>query len=243
MLLKVDTQKTKFSKKDMTKSLIKSWIKVFEKMPKKEQVAIIFAQWSLETGQGDFCWNNNIGNYKAKDVQNKIVKYIALNNVWEIINGKKVILSKDDPGSWFLAFDTLDEGVEEHLKKLSGTRWKTSWSAVVAGDPVDFAHKLKLQKYYTAPEEDYKKLMNVYFKQFTSSRLYEEAFDELYSESPEKLELPIHVEIDSALINNDITPISFSPEKFERNEEQPKDFNLTFWQKILLFFSKLFSSK
>lgn len=240
MLLKVDTQKTKFSKQDMTKSLMKSWIKIFGTLPKKEQIAIIYAQWSLETGQGEFCWNYNIGNYKAKDVPGKIVKYVAINNVWEIINGKKVILSRYDPGAWFMAFDSLDEGVEEHLTKLSSQRWKLAWSAVVDGDPEDFAHKLKLQRYYTAPEEDYKRLMGIYFKQFMSARYYEATFDELYSDQKSQVDVPIHYETKEFI---EVTPISVQPEMPLDKSEAPKDFNLTVWQQILLFFHKLFSNK
>lgn len=235
MLVRVETERTKFSKKDMTKALVNAWFKIFEKKPKKEQIGILFAQWSLETGQGQYCWNYNIGNYKAKDIPNKTVKYIALNNVWEIINGKKVILDKEDPGSWFLAFDSLSDGVEEHLRKLSGQRWKLAWEAVVNGDPNDFAHKLKLQRYYTAPEEDYKKLMSMYFKQFMSSSWFDESFDELSfnaSDNSEKTNDQNYIEI---------TPISVQPTQIERYEEEPKDFKLTFIQKILFFIYKLFN--
>jgi flagellar protein FlgJ len=89
-----------------------------------------------------------------------------LKNVWEIIGGKKVIFQPPHQATWFRAFPTLADGVAHHLDFLRNHRYKASWSAVDAGNPAAFAHLLKVAGYYTAPEADYIKLMNVYFNKF-----------------------------------------------------------------------------
>jgi flagellum-specific peptidoglycan hydrolase FlgJ len=175
MLKKVPTVKTFVSTKDFIHALISTWIELFQETPKKESVGVILSQWSVETGQGKYCWNYNIGNVKAKDIPGTTVEYVALNGVWEITKaGKKIILPPTDPGAWFLAFPSLHEGMKHHLKFLKNKRYKIAWSAVELGDVKEFARLLKVQKYYTAPESDYARIMSFYFNKYMSSNEYEE---------------------------------------------------------------------
>lgn len=231
MLIRVETKQTKFSLQEMTYAFIKAWIALFEEFPTKQNIGVIFAQWSLESGQGKYCWNFNIGNIKAVDVPGKEIKYIALNNVWEIINSKKVILDKENPGAWFRAFDSLEEGVIDHFKFLSGKRWKFAWSAVLAGDPVDFAVKLKQQRYYTAPVEDYIKGLSFYFNQFIKSDMFEKSIkqiqDEYKNSKPEKPlpHFPIIIDLDTANNSNDLD----------------KPIQLTLWQRLKTLIANIFS--
>lgn len=175
MLKKVETVRTSFSKLDFVEALIKAWHSDYQTLPLKSQIAIIFAQWSIETGQGTFCWNNNIGNSKAVDVPGQVIEYCALNGVWEIVNGKKVILKPEDPGAWFRAFPTLDTGVRHHFDLLRNKRYKIAWAEIEAGNPAGFSKKLKQQGYYTAPEKDYTLAVTAYSRAFASSSLFEQA--------------------------------------------------------------------
>lgn len=175
MLKKMETIKTTCSKSELIKGFVDGWIKQFGKIPSKESIGVLYAQNSLETGGTKYMWNWNIGNVKAVDKPNEIVEYCVLNNVWEIINGKKIILSPNDPGSWFRSFPTLADGVGHHFNFLKNNRYKHAWTAVEAGNPAAFAHLLKVAGYYTASEADYVKLMNSFFNQYMKSNDYENA--------------------------------------------------------------------
>lgn len=175
MLKWAPTIKTQFTIFEFTKSLIDVWLKTYNVIPAKEQLGVIIAQWQLETGSGKHCYNYNIGNVKAVDKPNEIVEYCVLNNVWEIINGKRIILSPNDPGSWFRSFPTLADGVAHHFNFLKNNRYKHAWTAVESGNPAAFAHLLKIAGYYTASEADYIKLMNSFFNSYMKSNDYENA--------------------------------------------------------------------
>jgi len=173
----VPTQKTSYTVPQMIEGFIKGWFKQFNEIPKKESVGVIWSQNAIETGSTTAMWNNNIGNVKyapSKDPnQDNDIKYMMLNNVWEIINGKKIIFQPPDPATWFRSFDSLEEGVAFHLNFLKNKRYKNSWIAVEAGDPEQFAHLLKLAKYYTAAEEDYAKGMRFHFNKFIKDNTFD----------------------------------------------------------------------
>lgn len=183
----VPTTKTSYNASQMVAGFIKGWQNVFNEIPKKESVGVIWAQNAIETGSTSSMWNNNIGNVKYSPSKNpeddNEVKYMMLSNVWEIINGKKVIFQPPHEATWFRAFDTLDQGVGFHLNFLKNKRYKNCWVAVEAGDPAQFAHLLKVAKYYTAPEEDYVKAMNSQFKRFMKDNTFETVVQSLKDNS------------------------------------------------------------
>ena len=194
MLKLVDTIQTNFSQKELIKTLIETWFNIYNKLPDKENIAIIFSQWSLETGQGKFCWNYNIGNVKAFDRANEVIEYCSLKGVWEIVNGKRIELSVNDPGSWFRSFATLKKGVDFHLDFLMNKRYKNAWGAIVDGDPVDFSRKLRVQGYYTAPEAHYTKALVGYFNVFMKSRNFELAIQEVINDQKPIVLKEIYIE-------------------------------------------------
>jgi hypothetical protein len=161
----------------MITGFVEGWRSLFGSLPKKECIGVIYAQNALETGSTASMWNNNIGNVKfvasANPDDDNGKQYMMLSNVWEIIKGQKVIFQPPHVATWFRSFPTLKEGVMFHLDFLKNHRYKSSWSAIEAGDPAQFAHLLKMQGYYTAPETDYVKAMNVYFKKFMADPTFE----------------------------------------------------------------------
>lgn len=179
MLKRVPTIQTYFTSEDLIKELISNWILIYKKTPKKEQIGVIYSQWALETGQGLYCWNFNIGNLKAADDPNKIIEYCVLNGVWEIINNKRVIIPPENPGSWFRSFATLADGIAHHLEFLRNKRYKNSWVAVENGNPAEFAHLLKMAGYYTASEADYIKAINTYFNIYMKMNAFENVIKNL----------------------------------------------------------------
>lgn len=189
MLVKVPTVQTKFNIADFTKAFIVGWHSIYGNTPTKNQVAVVYAQWGLETGIGTFCWNFNIGNAKAVDSLNETIQYCVLNGTWEMVNGVRVTLTDNDPGSWFRAFDSLNDGMTFHLNLLRNQRYKTAWSAVEAGDPAQFAFLLKKNGYYTASEASYLAAMNYYFKKFMADPTYETVMEGMV-EANDKVDFP-----------------------------------------------------
>lgn len=173
VLKRVPTVRTFCTEEELIKGFVDGWIKSFNKIPSKESIGVLYAQNALETGATKYMWNYNIGNVKAKDIPGQVVEYCVLNNVWEIINGKKIILSPESPGSWFLSFRTLADGVSHHISFLRNNRYNKAWEAVENGNPAAFVSKLKKLGYFTASEADYIKLMNFYFNKYMKSNHYE----------------------------------------------------------------------
>jgi hypothetical protein len=191
----VKTVKTTYTVSQLMESMTKVWIEVFGEYPKKESICIILAQNYVETGGKSF-WNNNPGNTKFMS-NNPNQDWMVLKGTWEIINGKKVILSENDPGSRFLSFATLDEGIKHHLLQLSKGKFKSAWSAVINGDPYEFARLLKVARYYTAPEKDYAKNMKFFFDKFMKDSTFEKVVFDLQEEQLKALPtfiFPLNIE-------------------------------------------------
>lgn len=171
----VPTVRTTYSKSQVVAGFVNGWTKQFGQIPSKESIGVLYAQNALETGGTVSMWNNNIGNVKYVPSPNDGGNYMMLANVWEIVNGQKIIYQPPSPATWFRAYPTLADGVAQHFDFLKNHRYRTAWTAVEAGNPAAFAHLLKVAGYYTAPEADYIRLMNVYFNQYMKSTDYENA--------------------------------------------------------------------
>jgi flagellar protein FlgJ len=205
----VPTTKTSYTTPQMIEGFIRGWFNEFGELPKKQSVGVIWSQNAIETGSTTAMWNNNIGNVKYSPSKNpnddNNIKYMMLNNVWEIINGKKIIFQPPDPATWFRSFDSLEEGVGFHLNFLKNKRYKNSWAAVEAGDPEQFAHLLKIAKYYTASEADYAKGMRYHFNKFIKDQTFESVIDAIQKElNADKPENPSNVldAFDTTFSNN-----------------------------------------
>ena len=227
-LVCVPTVRTTFSMEDLTRSLIKAWYDIYQDFPKKQSVGVIYAQWALETGEGKSCWCENIGNYKAVDEPNKTIKYCMLNNVWEIINGKKEIFQPPNKATWFMAFDSIDEGVAWHLNSLKTKRFKPAWRFVENGDIVGFVKQIKTLNYFTASLDDYLKATGIYFSRFMKDQTFEKVLADL--QTPKVVELtPVEIVADP--------PAETIPPKEEPivNVE-----NRNIWQTIIELIMKVF---
>lgn len=205
MLIKVPTVRTTCTDAELCEALILAWQSIYNVLPQKKSIAVIISQHNVETGSGISCWNWNLGNEKAADVAGQNVEYCALTGVWEIINGKKVILPPENPGSWFRSFKTLKEGVAFHIDFLKNHRYKNAWTAIEQGDPAGFAHLLKMAKYYTAPEADYVKLMLVFFNKFMKDQTFESVIAKLNTQIVEQ---PIMTTNQPVVDNGQVVPPS-----------------------------------
>lgn len=206
MLKRVSTVRTQYTPQQMVDAFVNAWFELFGDFPKKEQIGVIFGQWALETGMSASMYNNNIGNVKAPRNPSEEVEYCVLHNVWEIIDGKKVILSPEDPGSWFRSFPSLLDGVKFHFNFLKNKRYKTAWLEVEAGSPANFSKKLRAQGYYTASEEHYTKALMSCYNKFMGSGYFEnsiKSLDEKLNPKPVSVpKIPINISIENNSINN-----------------------------------------
>lgn len=198
----VPAVKTSYNGQQMIEGFVKAWFKQFGELPKKEAIGVIWSQNAIETGSTTSMWNNNIGNIKYQPSKNSDddneIQYMMLSNVWEILEGKKVIFQPPDPATWFRSFATLEDGIAFHLDFLKNHRYKASWTAVESGNPAEFAHLLKINKYYTAPEADYVKAMNSYFKKFMADSTFDNVIKSLQPN------LEIDESTDNVIITGDL---------------------------------------
>jgi hypothetical protein len=156
----------------LIKALVLAWQDLFGNIPSKGSIGVLWSQYCLETGSGNACWNYNLGNIKK--IRNASPeKYCMLPGTWEMVGGVKKQFFPPDPTTWFRAYDTLADGAKDYLIQLSQTHFKRAWPAVVAGSPAEFAHLLKVEDYYTAPESEYVAGVNRYFNEFMKTNDYE----------------------------------------------------------------------
>ncbi len=174
-------ERTKFSQSEMIKGFTLGWIKLLQNIPKKESIAVLFAQNGHETGGTVSMWNRNIGNYKyVPSTNDNELKYMMLSNVWERNSkGEKIIYQPPNPATWFRAFDSLEDGISFHIDKLKNKKYKVAWSAIEKGSVKDFAHLLKINRYYTDTEENYVKGMIFYFNKFMKDLTFEQTINDV----------------------------------------------------------------
>lgn len=139
-----------------------AWKTQFGEAPRKASLLLLIAHWAIETGEGAsmHCWN--VGN--AKSVPGDGRSWTNF-RCWEVIKGQKVWFDPPHPQTRFRAFDTLAEGCADYLAMLF-KRFNLSWPAVVNGSPEEFAHLLKVQRYYTADETMYAKALRLRFNTY-----------------------------------------------------------------------------
>jgi flagellar protein FlgJ len=232
----VPTVKTSYNSTEMIRGFIEGWKKAFNEIPKKECIAVLWAQNQLETGGTVSMWNNNIGNVKfvasANPNDDSGKDYMMLANVWEIVNGKRLVFQPPHPATWFRSFATLGDGISWHMSFLMNKRYKIAWQAVVEGDPVKFCKLLRQQGYYTAPEADYTKAVMGYFNIFMRGKTFDSVVAEIKAAEapppppvPQEPVQPIH-------------DITIPEREIDLGNDEPV--KLSPWQKVQNSLFKLF---
>ncbi len=230
-LIKVPTTQTTYTEYDFVKATILAWQEMYNEIPKKETVYILLAQTSHETGFGKACWNWNLFNVKAKDVAGQTIEYVALNGVWEIVNGKRIVLPQDNPGSWFRAFHSLSEGIKHHFQFLNRTRYASAFLACKKGNLMEFCSKLREGGYYTDSLSNYTNGLTAYYKKYINSGSYDKIISSLQNPLENKKE-----EVIPEIIT--ISPLPPVVDDRVRNYDVKLYFNL--FQQIIAFILKLF---
>ena len=173
----------------MLEALAISWVNIFNEQPKKESLIVLLAQGALETARYSKMISYNIGNIKSTPNDNRDYTFYKCNEILskdtankllqtQKADGGKVVITKniDDKTcvvdfypnhkyARFLAFETLEEGSVCYLNFLY-KKYNPAWSAVLAGDPSNFVHLLKVNHYFTADESQYKKSVISLYSEF-----------------------------------------------------------------------------
>lgn len=228
------------------RAVITAWKHVGEGIPEKQAVAVLYAQWMMETG-GSACWNWNIGN--AKHFAGDGFNYMCLNGVWEgvdpvtagnlIAAGRairdpspdhakavgvgrvSVIFPPPQPESRFRAFPDLATGMAQHLKLLH-MRFAAAWPWILGGNSKGTAQALKTHGYFTADAGVYGAGMQGHFAAFMKTSAYDLALESVQ----ETMEAETQPELDAPPSEPNAASqptIHVDPSSFLRPEEWAKD--------------------
>lgn len=158
---RVKRVRTNISADQMANAIINGWKELFGVTPSKQQVAIVLAQNALETGHRKSMWNYNVGNLTT-DGKGSYDYFDDLTTDEQI-----------KPGTWkkmnlkYRAYPSLEAGVKDYLKFISGKKYSNAWKHILDPDPAAFSKALKSSGYYTANEAAYTKTLSKLYDQYT----------------------------------------------------------------------------
>ena len=176
----VATQRTLITLPEYIRAVIRAWSEVSDEPCRHEAVAVLWAQYIIETG-GKHCYGWNLGNVKHVDGDG--FDYHCLKGVWEGLsqaqaarviasgeavsdpsadhqkavgtNRRSVVFNPPHPATRFRCYPDLDTAMRSHLTLLAKKRYAAAWPAVLKGDYRGFAMSLKQRGYFTASAESY----------------------------------------------------------------------------------------
>jgi hypothetical protein len=198
MAKRIEAKKTPAAPAEMRGALRIAWRRLWSDQPSEKALAILLAQWALETGRGKSMVCFNVGNAKATEKEdhcyfstlevlprrtaNAYVHASTHKHPCEIAedNGGmdlKVRFKPDHPACRFRAFNTIEDGCVDYLRMLRN-RFALAWPSLLAGIPEAFVRALRQQRYFTADEAEYSRAIRLLFNEFV---LHDEADDTIES--------------------------------------------------------------
>jgi len=167
----VERVNTPVSDTQMAQAIISSWQRLFGTAPSKEQVTMIMAQNSLETGnKREAMHNYNVGNIIVGTTDHDYF----LGGDW--MYADKAQTQKKKITQHFRAYKTLEEGVTDYLNLLSKSqRYKSAWQHIVNPDIRAYSKALHDAGYYGEKEEKYTAGLLGRYKGFDKGKAYETA--------------------------------------------------------------------
>ena len=203
----IEDKITKITEEEACYYLREVWNKMYNEYPSKDSLALLWAQWALESGRGFFCHCYNWGNIKKVHLPDDGHDWCMF-RCNEILNGKAEWFDPPHPQTHFRAYPSPLEGAFDYVNFLANRkRYKPAWEEVKKGDPIAFSHQLKVCGYYTASESLYTKgivrLTNEFKKKYDKLIQWKPKLPESPSESMEKyidlkpieiITIPNHIE-------------------------------------------------
>lgn len=167
---------------DLYRELASAWLNTMPIRPTKSSIALLVAQWALETGWGGSMHCFNVGNIKSSQKDGRCWTFfpcgeelpeatavrmreaapllVVIRRVYKKeVDGKEISLASvyfrpKHPVTRFRAYRTARAGVLDYLM-LIRNRFKAAWPAVLQANPAGFSRALKMAGYYTADEKEY----------------------------------------------------------------------------------------
>lgn len=138
---------------EAAQALEQAWITLLGYKPSIDCIAVLFAQFGLETGYGRFSHAYNFGNIKSSPNDGYCWTEFTCN---EIIGGKTVYYSPPSIYCRFRGFKTAYDGAVNYIGFLLQKKgYANAWAEVIKGDPVNFCAQLKVSHYFTADLTQY----------------------------------------------------------------------------------------
>lgn len=163
---RVKRVRTEVSESQMISAISEAWNELLHTSPSKEQISLVLAQNSLETGNRKSMWNFNVGNITT-DGKGQYDYFDDLTTDEQI-----------KPGVWekrnlkYRAYASLKDGAKDYLGLLSGKHYSNAWKHIMEPNPVAFSKALKQSGYYTANEDRYTKALNSLYNQYSKSKAH-----------------------------------------------------------------------
>lgn len=130
--------------------------------PTNATVALLWAQWALETGRGHAMHCDNVGNIKAASDYAGLYCQFRCN---EVIHGKLEWFTPPNPATNFRAYSALVDGACDYVEFLATRpRYAYAWAKALTGEPAAFVHALKIAGYFTAAEGPYRAAIESLFR-------------------------------------------------------------------------------
>lgn len=167
----VERVQTNVSEPQMALAIIEAWKSMFGSPPSKEQVSMVLAQNSLETGARKSMWNYNVGN--ITHVKGDGFDYQTSPD-WHYETDANGERKKVTHQAQFRAYPDLNSGVRDYLHFLSSSkRYADAWQHMVHPDPEAYSKALKAAGYYGADESVYTAGVKRLFNSANKSDSYE----------------------------------------------------------------------
>lgn len=187
---------TKISTDEALSALAYGYRRQTGRIPARPVLALMGAQWALETWRGKSLHRFNFGNIKAPQDYEGFYCQFRCN---EIIDGKVKWFDPPHPQCNFRAYQSANDGAADYVEFLATRpRYAKAWAAMQTGDPVLFVRELKLAGYFTADEAAYRRSVVSIFNEFLRK---------LEAEPP--VAPPFVTEVDphhSTITNEDLAP-------------------------------------
>jgi hypothetical protein len=159
---------TPVSDAQMAQAIINVWRRMFGTTPSREQVYLIMAQNSLETGPKRASMHNyNVGNIIVGGIDHDYF----LGGDW--MYADKSETQKKQITQHFRAYDSLEDGVEDYLKLLSQShRYATAWQHIMKPDIQAYSEALHEAGYYGEKADKYTAGLMGQFNKFNKGDSY-----------------------------------------------------------------------
>lgn len=141
----VSAQRTPLTGTQARDAIREAWVGRYGEEPSEQTLAVLTAQWALETGRGASMMNYNFGGIKGTGPSGLTTEY----GTREGYGATETRIR-----ARFRAYNNAAEGAGDYLSLLD-RRYPNALAAARTGDASGFVHELKRGGYFTGNEEAY----------------------------------------------------------------------------------------